>query len=187
MKPFSFIWYIDVQSSQSWQSIKKYDANYILTSLQWLCWRSQCLQQATEPFFSCFGCQCGNLSQGWPEGFLFNSYNIEVQGRTIFNFTLDHYLIVLNAKQGGIKYHFLSLWHDLTWDWTLVSRIICENSTHFTVTVSSWITLCKLYLFYQSLCMDSSALGEIHEHKCYLEIFNSYSFEDFTDCQNLWG
>ena len=26
--------------------------------------------------------------------------------------------IVLSAKQGGIKYHFLSLWYDLTWDWT---------------------------------------------------------------------
>ena len=31
-------------------------------------------------------------------------------------FTLDTYLIMLNSKLGGIKYHFLSLWYDLTWD-----------------------------------------------------------------------
>ena len=39
-------------------------------------------------------------------------------------FTLDPYLIMLSAKQGGIKYHFLSLWYDSTWDWTQVSRAI---------------------------------------------------------------
>ena len=33
-------------------------------------------------------------------------------------FTLDTYLIMLSIKQGGIKYHFLSLWYDSTWDWT---------------------------------------------------------------------
>ena len=30
--------------------------------------------------------------------------------------TLDPYLIMLSVKQGSIKYHFLSLWYDLTWD-----------------------------------------------------------------------
>ena len=33
-----------------------------------------------------------------------------------FHFTFDPYLIMLNAKQGGIKYYFLSLWYDSTWD-----------------------------------------------------------------------
>ena len=28
----------------------------------------------------------------------------------------DLYLIMLSVKQGGIKYHFLSLWYDSTWD-----------------------------------------------------------------------
>ena len=37
------------------------------------------------------------------------------------HFTFDPYLIVLSAKQAGIKYHFLSLWYDSNWDWTLVS------------------------------------------------------------------
>ena len=27
-----------------------------------------------------------------------------------------------SLKQGSIKYHFLSLWYDSTWDWTPVSR-----------------------------------------------------------------
>ena len=36
---------------------------------------------------------------------------------------------MLSIKQGGIKYHFLSLWYDSTWDWTQVSWITDE---HFT-------------------------------------------------------
>ena len=37
---------------------------------------------------------------------------------------------MLSAKQGNIKYHFLSLLCDSTWDWTQVSRAIGEHSTH---------------------------------------------------------
>ena len=36
---------------------------------------------------------------------------------------------MLSVKQGGIKYHFLSLWYDSTWNWTQVSRTIGEHST----------------------------------------------------------
>ena len=43
-------------------------------------------------------------------------------------FTLDPYLMMLSVKQGGIKYHFLSLWYDSTCDWTQVSRAIGEHS-----------------------------------------------------------
>ena len=35
---------------------------------------------------------------------------------------------MLNVKQGGIKYHFLSLWYDSTGDWTQVSQAIGEHS-----------------------------------------------------------
>ena len=35
---------------------------------------------------------------------------------------------MLSVKQGGIKYHFLSLWYDSTWDWTQVSWAIGEHS-----------------------------------------------------------
>ena len=46
------------------------------------------------------------------------------------HFTLDLYLIMLSVKQAGIKYHFLSLWYDLTWDWTPVSQAIGKHSNH---------------------------------------------------------
>ena len=36
------------------------------------------------------------------------------------------YLIMLSVKQGGIKYHFSSLWYDLTGDLTLVYWAIAE-------------------------------------------------------------
>ena len=35
---------------------------------------------------------------------------------------------MLSVKQGDIKYHFLSLWYESTWDWTQVSRAIGEHS-----------------------------------------------------------
>ena len=38
--------------------------------------------------------------------------------------TLDLYLNMLSDKQGSIKYHFLSLWYDSTWNWTYVSQAI---------------------------------------------------------------
>ena len=34
---------------------------------------------------------------------------------------------MLSVKQGGTKYYFLSLWYDLTWDWTLISQAISEH------------------------------------------------------------
>ena len=43
---------------------------------------------------------------------------------------IDTYLIMLSVKQGGIKYHFKSLWGYSTWDWTPVSRANVEHSTH---------------------------------------------------------
>ena len=73
-------------------------------------------------------------SRGWPEGSLFNSllHQGVGEGATPFpgllHFTLDPYLIMLSVKQGGIKYHFLSLWYDSTWDWTQVSGAIGEHS-----------------------------------------------------------
>ena len=48
----------------------------------------------------------------------------------LLHFTLDLYLMILSVKQGDIKYHFLSLWYDSTWDWTPISRTIDEHSTH---------------------------------------------------------
>ena len=41
--------------------------------------------------------------------------------------TLDPYLIMLSVKQGSIKYYFLNLWYDSTWDCTPVSQTIGEH------------------------------------------------------------
>ena len=49
----------------------------------------------------------------------------------IASLTLDRYLIMLNVKQRGIKYYFLSLWYDLIWDWTQVSQTIGEHSNNY--------------------------------------------------------
>ena len=46
---------------------------------------------------------------------------------------LDPYLIMLSVKQGGNKYHILSLWYDSTGYLTPVSRAIGEHSTHFDI------------------------------------------------------
>ena len=48
----------------------------------------------------------------------------------LLHFTYDPYLIMLSVKQEGIKYYFLSLWHDSNWDWTLVFQAIGKHSTH---------------------------------------------------------
>ena len=34
----------------------------------------------------------------------------------IASLIIDPYLIMLSIKQGVIKYHFLGLWYDSTWD-----------------------------------------------------------------------
>ena len=38
---------------------------------------------------------------------------------------------MLSVKQDSIKYYFLSLWYDSTWDWTQLSRAISEHSNHY--------------------------------------------------------
>ena len=50
---------------------------------------------------------------------------------------------MLSVKQGGIKYHFQSLWYDSTWDWTQVSSAI-EH----------------IYLSLDNIDTESTALGD---------------------------
>ena len=59
-------------------------------------------------------------------------------------FTLDKYLIVLNDKQGGIKYHYLSLCYDTTWDWTTVSKTNTLSTRPIGVCVCVYI---YIYMF----------------------------------------
>ena len=49
-----------------------------------------------------------------------------------FPLTQDPYLILLSVKQEGIKFHYLSLWYDLIWEWTPASQAIGEHSNHYT-------------------------------------------------------
>ena len=37
---------------------------------------------------------------------------------------------MLSVKQGDIKYHFLSIWYDITEDWIQVSLYVDEHSNH---------------------------------------------------------
>ena len=82
----------------------------------------------------------GDHSGGWPEGSLFNSYYTEMLGNgatpfsRLLHFTLDTYLIMLSARQGDTKNHFLSLWYDSTWDWTLGSNIYNTHTHTYTHT-----------------------------------------------------
>ena len=43
---------------------------------------------------------------------------------------------MLSIKERGIKYHFLSLWYDLTLDWNPVSWITTEHSVFFIILYS---------------------------------------------------
>ena len=58
---------------------------------------------------------------------------------------------MLSIKQGGIKYHFLSIWHDSTLDWTLVSRTIREKSTHYQRKLISHLTNAPEHERYQRI------------------------------------
>ena len=46
---------------------------------------------------------------------------------------------MLSVKQGGIKYHFLSLWYDSTWDRTSVSWTIGEHSLNHIIVYNLYV------------------------------------------------
>ena len=100
-------------------------------------------------------------SRGWPEGCLFDLllHQGVREGATLYpgllNFSLDPYLIMLSVKQGSIKYHFLSLWYDSTWDWAQVFRAIGEHSNPYA---NLWYIVCvRVYLYrYMWLCKTLS-------------------------------
>ena len=70
--------------------------------------------------------------QEWLESSLFKSYHTKVWGRVQFlSLYYSAYtwsvFVMLSVKQAGIKYHFLSLWYDSTWDRTSVSWTIGKS------------------------------------------------------------
>ena len=86
----------------------------------WICWNLLFKKK----------CKVGDLSCGWPKGSIATTRRCW-GGHYSFPWIAPLYpwshLIMLSVKQGGIKYQFLSLSYDLTWDWTLVSRSIGEH------------------------------------------------------------
>ena len=70
---------------------------------------------------------------------------------------------MLSAKQGGIKYYFLSLWYDSTWDWTPVSRMIGEHSNnqfYFKQFSLAWllILIVKKHFLFQAIQLIQTVL-----------------------------
>ena len=54
----------------------------------------------------------------------------------LIHFIFDPDRIMHSLKQGGIKYHFFTIWYDSTWDWTPVSRTIGEHTHTHTLSLS---------------------------------------------------
>ena len=135
----------------------------------------------------------GDYSRGWPEGSLFNSYYTEVKSATpfprLFHFILDPYLIVLSAKQGSIKYHSLSLWYDLTWDWTqslgplentLLIRLMAQYSTQ-NIAFLNWKYMQIISIQYEYLKLyncEQKIIIIIHKDRC-LKRYNCW--KEMTD------
>ena len=87
----------------------------------------------------------------------------------LLHFTLDPYLIMLNVKQGNIKYNFCSLWYDSTRDWTPISQAIGKHANHYVNGLaeiySAWKninTLMGVHLWYNF--KQSSYVHHLWQH-----------------------
>ena len=65
----------------------------------------------------------------------------------LLHFSLDTYLTILSVKQGGIKYHFLNLCYDSTWDWTPLSQAIGKHSMSIYLYIYIYIICIKTYIY----------------------------------------
>ena len=84
---------------------------------------------------------------------------------------------MLSVKQGGIKCHFLSLWYDLTWDWTQVSWAIGEYLT-------TKRTELKLFLQYFINCRED--LREVKADWVENDIFQYQYWEESWTTTVSW-
>ena len=71
---------------------------------------------------------------------------------------------MLSVKQGGTKYHLLSLWYDSTGDWTQISRAIGEHSNHLA-NVRFFCLLLGIENLKKSLIRINSAFSFIYIHR----------------------
>ena len=87
-----------------------------------------------EGLFRCKVSKVGGVVEGYSKGPFSIATTPRCRGRrNSFTWIAPLYPwnvpIMLSVKQGGIKYLFLSLWYDATWDRTPVSWAIGEQST----------------------------------------------------------
>ena len=80
----------------------------------------------------------------------------------MLHFNLDTFLIILSVKQEGIKYHFKSLWYDVTWDCTQVSRTIGELVKYLILIILIYPSDCKILLSLSFLSLNSILLSNFH-------------------------
>ena len=69
---------------------------------------------------------------------------------------------MLSVQQDSIKYHFLSLWYDLTWDWAQISRAIGKHSNHY----ANVRTLASLYAVLSSPKILLVSSGRVYPTFC---------------------
>ena len=111
---------------------------------------------------------------------------------------------MLSVKQDGIKYYFLSLWYDSTWDRTPVSRAIGEHwsllhyfvvikwdsyflwmfpiHSHIQVLLCAKFPVCRL----RSLCSCLTALFESLNYCIFNTNESSYCFQFLHTSFNKW-
>ena len=81
-------------------------------------------------------------------------------------FTLDPYLIMLSVKQGVIKYHFLSLWYDSTWDYfSLYIYISLSLSLYLYIYIYIYISL-SLYFSLSLSLTHTHTRTRVRAHTC---------------------
>ena len=74
----------------------------------------------------------------------------------------------LSVKQGGIKYHFLSLWYDSSWEWTPVSRTIGKHN-YIYIYIYIYIYLyIYIYIFCVMWNVNSLVKGSNSCHRVHL-------------------
>ena len=61
---------------------------------------------------------------------------------------LDPYLKMMSLKQGGIKYHFLSLWYGSTWGWTPSRGSVANALTNRPIYIYCNSVGCHYFTFW---------------------------------------
>ena len=61
------------------------------------------------------------------------------------------FLIMLSVKQGGIKYHFLSLWYDSTWDWIRSPGPLANTLTIIPISGQIFCTFLCIFVHFLNI------------------------------------